>query len=92
MNTSLSYDRGLLGHLAEHMLYLSTTPSFWYSLNSSFDHGFHLSHRLGMPHLTTNAFLLQQTWLIITQNGASTYWLIGEKFDTFARSSFYHYH
>ena len=47
----LSYDGGLLGHLAEHMLYLSTTPSFWYSLNSSYDHGFHLSHRLGMtPH------------------------------------------
>jgi hypothetical protein len=24
-----------------------------------------------------NAFLLQQTWLIITQNEASPYWLIG---------------
>jgi hypothetical protein len=48
---SLSYDGGLLGHLAEHMLYLSTTPSFWYSLNSSYDHGFHLYHRLGMPPL-----------------------------------------
>jgi hypothetical protein len=47
----LSYDGGLLDHLAEHMLYLSTTPSFWYSLNSSYDHGFHLSHRLGMPPL-----------------------------------------
>ena len=48
---SLSYDGGLLGHLAEHMLYLSTAPSFWYSLNSSYDHGFHLSRRLGMtPH------------------------------------------
>ena len=48
---SLSYDGGLLDHLAEHMLYLSTGPSFWYSLNSSYDHGFHLSHRLGMtPH------------------------------------------
>jgi len=29
--------------------------------------------------MTTNAFLLQQTWLIITQNGASPYWLIGGK-------------
>ena len=47
----LSYDGGLLDHLGEHMLYLSTTPSFWYSLNSSYDHGFHLSHRLGMPPL-----------------------------------------
>jgi hypothetical protein len=50
-NMPLSYDGGLLDHLAEHMLYLSTTPSFWYSLNSSYDHGFHLSHRLGMPPL-----------------------------------------
>ena len=51
MNMSLSYDGGLLGHLAEHMLYLSTNPSFWYSLNSSYDHGFHLSHCLGMARL-----------------------------------------
>ena len=30
--------------------------------------------------MTTNAFLLQQTWLIITQNGASSpYWLKGGK-------------
>jgi hypothetical protein len=48
---SLSYDGGLLGHLAEHMLYLSTAPSFWYSLNLSYDHGFHLSHRLGIAPL-----------------------------------------
>ena len=47
----LSYDGSLLDHLAQHMIFLSTAPSFWYSLNSSYDHGFHLSHRLGMtPH------------------------------------------
>jgi hypothetical protein len=44
---SLSYDGGLLGHLAEHMRYLSSAPSFWYSLNSSYDYDFHLSHKLG---------------------------------------------
>ena len=45
------YDGSLLDHLAQHMIFLSTAPSFWYSLNSSYDHGFHLSHRLGMtPH------------------------------------------
>jgi hypothetical protein len=38
----------LLDHLAEHMLFLSTVSLFWYSLNSSYDHGFHLSQRLGM--------------------------------------------
>ena len=48
---SLSYDGSLLDHLAEHMIFLSTAPSFCYGLNSSYDHGFHLSHRLGMtPH------------------------------------------
>jgi hypothetical protein len=49
---STSYDGSLLDHLAEYMIYLSTAPSFWYSLNSSYDHGFHLSRRLGMtPHV-----------------------------------------
>ena len=45
---SLSYDGGLLGHLAEHMLYLSTASLFWLSLDSSYDHEFHLSRRLGI--------------------------------------------
>jgi hypothetical protein len=45
---SLSYDGSLLDHLAEHLIFLSTTPSIWYSLNLSYDHGFHISHRLGM--------------------------------------------
>ena len=46
-----SYDGMILDHLAEHMLYLSTASSFWFSLSSSHDHGFHLSQRLGMsPH------------------------------------------
>jgi hypothetical protein len=38
----------ILDHLAEHMLFLSTATSFRYSLNSSYDHGFHLSQQLGM--------------------------------------------
>jgi hypothetical protein len=48
---SACYDGTILDHLAEHMLYLSTASSFWFSLSSSQDHGFHLSQRLGMtPH------------------------------------------
>ncbi len=44
-------DGTILGHLAEHMLYLSTASSFWFSLSGSHDHSFHLSQRLGMaPH------------------------------------------
>ncbi len=48
---SACYDGTILDHLAEHMLYLSTASSFWFTLSSSHDHGFHLSQRLGMtPH------------------------------------------
>ena len=44
-------DGTILGHLAEHMLYLSTASSFWFSLSGSHDHSFHLSQQLGMaPH------------------------------------------
>jgi hypothetical protein len=76
---SLSYDGGLLDHLAEHMMFLSTTPSFRYSLSSSYDHGFHLSHRLGMTPHDYEYLPLQQTSLLITQKGASPYWLVGIK-------------
>ena len=43
-----SYDGSLLDHLAEYMIYLSTASSFWFSLDSSYDHEFHLSKRFGM--------------------------------------------
>ncbi len=72
--------RDLLGHLAEHMLFLSTATSFWYSCNSSFDHGLHPLRRLGMTCGIMHTFLLQPTWLITIQNGISSLWLIGWKY------------
>jgi hypothetical protein len=33
----------LFDPLAKHMVYLSTASSFWFSLDSSYDHEFHLS-------------------------------------------------
>ena len=46
---AMSYHRILLGdHLADHLIYLSSSSSFWFSLNSSYEHDFHLSKRLGM--------------------------------------------
>ena len=45
---STSYHAAILDHLAECMLYLSTASSFWFSLNSSYDHEFHLSKQLGI--------------------------------------------
>jgi len=35
-------------HLTNHLIYLSSSSSFWFSLNSSYDHEFHLSKRLDM--------------------------------------------
>ncbi len=45
---STSYDGSLLDHLAEYMIYLFTVSSFWFSLDSSYDHEFHLSKRFGV--------------------------------------------
>ena len=48
---STIYHGTILDHLADFMLYLSTASSFWFSLNSSYDHDCHLSKRFGMsPH------------------------------------------
>jgi len=64
-----TYDGTLLDHLAEHMMYLSAASSFWFNLNSSYDHDCHLSKRLGMSpedyeYLFVDANLAQfhQTW------------------------------
>ena len=35
-------------YLADHLIYLSSSSSFWFSLNSSYEHNFHLSNRLDM--------------------------------------------
>ena len=43
-----SYDGSLLDHLAEYLIYLSTASSFWFSLDLSYDHEFHLSKQFGM--------------------------------------------
>jgi hypothetical protein len=47
-NMVTSYEVISLDHLAERMIHLSTASSFWFSLNSSYDHEFHLSKRLGI--------------------------------------------
>jgi hypothetical protein len=53
-----SYGGALLDHLANHLIYLSTASSFWYSLDSSYDHEFHLSKRLGMSPNDYKYFLV----------------------------------
>ena len=44
---STSYDGFLLDYL-EYMIYLSTVSSFWFNIDSSYNHEFHLSKRFGM--------------------------------------------
>jgi hypothetical protein len=64
-----SYDGTLLDHLAEHSRYLSTASSFWFSVNSSYDHGCHLSKQMGMspqdyeyPPVAVNLANFHQKW------------------------------
>ena len=35
----------LLDHIAELLLFLSDAPSFWFTVNTSYDHGRHLASR-----------------------------------------------
>ena len=44
----MSYNSISHHHLADHLIYLSSSSSFWFRLNSRYDHEFHLSKRLGM--------------------------------------------
>lgn len=44
---SSSYDL-ILDHIAHILHFLSDAPSFWFTLNTSYDHDFHLSKRFGM--------------------------------------------
>jgi hypothetical protein len=44
---AMSYHRILGDHLADHLIYPSSSSSFWFSLNSSYEHEFHLSKQLG---------------------------------------------
>ena len=45
---AMSYYNNSLDHLANHLIHLSSSSSFWFSLNSSYDNEFHLSKRLGI--------------------------------------------
>jgi len=43
-----SYENISLKHLADHLIYLTSSSSFWFSLNYDYGHDFYLSKRLGM--------------------------------------------
>jgi hypothetical protein len=61
-----SYGGTLLDHLADHLIYLSTATSFWYSLDSIYDHEFHLSKRLGISPQDYECLLVAAQLAILT--------------------------
>jgi len=44
--------------IANLLIYLSSAKSFWYTLNTSHEHGFHLANRFGMSHDNYMALLV----------------------------------
>jgi hypothetical protein len=48
-----SYDNISLNHFTDHLIYLSTASSFWFSLNSSYEHDFHHLLELTLSELLT---------------------------------------
>jgi hypothetical protein len=66
-----SYEGISLDHLADHLIYLSSSSSFWFSLNSSYDHDFHLSKQLGIKLKDYESSLWQPTLPTFTKDGVS---------------------
>ena len=48
----------ILDQIAKFFLLLSDAPSYWFTLNTSCDHAFHLSKRLGMDEFDYKALLI----------------------------------
>jgi hypothetical protein len=49
LNMVTSYHRISGDHLTDHLIYLSLSSSFWFSLNSSWEHDFHLCCTVALP-------------------------------------------
>ena len=47
--TSLNKE-SILAAIADLLIFLSGAKSYWYTLNTSHEHGFHLANRFGMTH------------------------------------------
>ena len=65
----------LLDHIADFLKFISSAQSFWFSLNTSYDHGCHLANRFrlnpdeyqallivaGLAHYTRFGFAMKPT-------------------------------
>ena len=69
---------------SEFFLLLSDAPSYWFALNTSCDHAFHLSKRLGMDKFDYKALLIAGklarykggAFMIIIEQNSSCYCLM----------------
>ncbi len=65
---SSSYDV-LLDHIADFLIYLSGAPSFWFSLNTSYDHGCYLTSRFQMSMQEYESLLAAANLAAYTKSG-----------------------
>jgi hypothetical protein len=70
-----SSSEALLDHIADFLQFISSAQSFWFSLNTSYDHGCHLANRFrldpgeydalliiaGLAHYTRFGFAMKPT-------------------------------
>jgi hypothetical protein len=74
LQMSLSSE-SILDHIADYLKFISSTPSFWFTLDTRYDHGCHLSDRFrlepndyevllvvaGLAHYTRFFFAMKPT-------------------------------
>ena len=74
-NMVTNYCNISLDHFANHLIYLSTASSFWFSLNSSYEHDFHLLLELTSlePLALVEEVCMQEEWHPTRRSGPSSY-------------------
>jgi hypothetical protein len=59
----------LLDHIAEFLLFLSDAQSFWFTLNTSYNHGLHLSRWFGLSPCNYECLLATTNLAHYTKSG-----------------------
>ena len=77
-----SSNSNALDQIAKFFLLLSEAPSYWYSINTCFNHAFHLSKRLGMEQDDYKALLVAAN-LACYKSGE--FMIIADKWKSFLR-------
>ena len=59
----------LRDHIADFLIFLSCAPSFWFSLNTSYDHGCHLDNQFQMSAQEYESLLAPANLAAYTKSG-----------------------